>query len=240
MLQLDAVQLYDLSEAGRLLFRDPLRLRREARRLEIPSACAEQQLGLPAPWVEAESGASPADPEALKIYWLARLAPPSPDARRPLRARTRLPAETLLDAEEAAQRIFATPDALRRMDVEGVLPSLRVDGAVRYDAELTDLVARDDEGAEVRSAADARRGEILAWARFEYETAVEEKPPVQEDSTPDFDAVRTPAPEANTEVHASEDAPAAYEIPTDLLGEIDTLPPSRLIDVDGFDTIDED
>ncbi len=233
MLQLDAVQLYDLSEAGRLLYRDPARLAREARRQHIPSARVEQEIGLPAPWVDAERGAGPADPEALRVYWLGRLAPPSPDARRPSRARDRLPAESLLEPEEAARRVFATPAALLRMDTEGTLPSLRVDGRVLYDEQLTDLVADDHADAA------ARRAEVLAWARFEYETQVEAPvaPP------PAFEPVRQPtstepghaAPEAA--VTEPTDAPAAYEIPADLLGD---EPPSRLIDVDGFETIDED
>ena len=64
MLHLDDVQLYDLSEAGRLLFKDPARLEREARLRKLPAVTVEQGLALPAPWVDAEAGVSAADPSS--------------------------------------------------------------------------------------------------------------------------------------------------------------------------------
>lgn len=232
MLQADAVQLYDLSEAGRLLYRDPVRLAREARLRQVPAARAERQLGLPVPWVEAESGRSAADPEALRIYWLGRLAPPSPDARRPQRDRARLPVEDLLEPEEAARRIFATPAALRRLDADGTLPSLRVDDRPLYDAVLTGMVA--SEGAAGRDETEARRAEVLEWARFEYHETAEEEP-----LAPAFDALRTAEPGGPPPAASDDPTPGAYEIPSDLLADIEP-PPSRLIEADGFETVDED
>ena len=240
MLHLDDVQLYELSEAGPLLFRDPARLAREARIRVIPSARIGPAVGLPAAWVDAASGASDADPESVAMYWLGRLAPPAPGARKPRRTRDRLPAETLLTPDEAAARLFATPAALERLDREGRMPSLRVDGAVHYDAEL---VARMVDEADEPDAAEARRAEVRAWARFE--DATDEAPtaptpvtpaaplttPVVDETTPREDAPREPAP-------------GAFEIPADLglddLDPLDIEPTSDLLDIDGFDTVDED
>lgn len=229
MLHLDATQLYDLSEAGRLLHKDPARLAREARLRRIPAARVGEQVGLPAPWVEAEAGLSPSDPGALCLYWLERLAPPSREARRPLRARGRLPVEDLLEPDEAARRICASAAALRRLDEAGTLPSLRLDGEPRYDALLTDLVACEDESTDAGLRAEARRAELLAWSRYEYAT--------------EPDAPATPAA-LPAQDEAREAVPAAYEIPADLgLDEIEGEPqagPSTLIEADGFETIDED
>ena len=250
MLHLDDVQLYELSEAGPLLFRDPVRLAREARLRSIPSARIGPALGLPAAWVEAETGTSGADPASVAAYWLGRLAPPAPGARKPRRARDRLPAPRLLTPEEAARRLFATPAALERLDRDGRMPSLRVDGAVRYDEELvTRMAAEADEPA----AAEARRAEVRAWARFEYDTAAAAAP-----ATPTAtSAAPTAAPAAPTsetpvgeepERH-DEPAPAAFEIPADLgLDALEPLegsalggePTSDLLDIEGFDTVDED
>ena len=235
MLHLDDVQLYELSEAGPLLFRDPARLAREARIRVIPSARIGAALGLPAPWVEAETGASAADPDAVASYWLGRLAPPAPGARKPGRDRARLDAETLIDAAEAAARLFATPAALERLDREGRMPSLRVDGAVHYDAALVDLMAAE---ADDPAAAEARRAEVRQWARFEYTTSVAEQPPRV---TPTQPLAGTPAdaPTVPEERVPLEPAPSAFEIPADL-GLDDIEPEDGLLDIDGFDTVDED
>ena len=242
MLHLDDVQLYELSEAGPLLFRDPARLAREARIRVIPSARIGPAVGLPAAWVDAASGASDADPESVAMYWLGRLAPPAPGARKPRRTRDRLPAETLLTPEEAAAQLFATPAALERLDREGRMPSLRVDGAVHYDAEL---VARMVDEADEPDAAEARRAEVRAWARFEYAT---EAPTAAGPAAPAPVSPATPAPAVDEtppqEEAPREPAPGAFEIPADLglddLDPLDIEPTSDLLDIDGFDTVDED
>jgi len=267
MLHLDDVQLYDLSEAGALLFSDPARLTRLARLRRVPSALVEADLGLPSPWVEAESGRSGADPESLRGYWLERLAPPAPDVRRPRRDLARLPAESLLTADEAAARLYATAQALQRLTQDGTLPALRVEGAVRYDAALVDLVARADDGDEdgeaASAAAGARRAEVRSWARFEYDGSTPEPPAASPAGAPRFEfpaAVRGAKGGSNFGESGSPDpdppAPGAWQIPDDLgvqgiapleetgPGEAgqpeEAKPPSTLIDVDGFDTIDED
>jgi hypothetical protein len=231
MLQLDATQLYDLSEAGRLLCRDPVRLAREAKLRQIPSARVERRVGLPIPWVDAEAGESASDPESLRTYWLARLEPPSPDARRPLRDRARLPAADLLEPAETAAAIFATPAALRRLSAEGTLPALRVDGRACYDAELIALFAAGD------SAAEARRSEVAGWARFEYATDATSAPPA-----PPREADRPTAAETTGPVDDPGPGPGAYEIPADLdLEGIDPMPQGpRLIEAEGFETVDEE
>jgi len=122
MLHLDDAQLYDLSEAGPLLFKDPVRLGREARIRAIPSARVGPALGLPAPWVDAEAGRSQADAISLATYWLGRLAPPAAGARKPVRSRTKLPVDLLLTPTEAAAALFATQPALERLGREGRLP----------------------------------------------------------------------------------------------------------------------
>lgn len=240
MLHLDDVQLYELSEAGPLLFRDPARLAREARIRVIPSARIGADVGLPTAWVDAETGASAADPQSVAAYWLGRLAPPAPGARKPRRARDRLPAETLLTPAEAAARLFATEAALERLDREGRMPSLRVDGAVHYDAELVERMAAE---ADDPAAAEARRVEVRAWARFEYAT---ETPADVAPATPTTSAVAGPAPahtpppeEPVRDEAPREPAPGAFQIPTDL-GLDDIEPPSDLLDIEGFDTVDED
>ncbi len=249
MLQLDDVQLYDLSEAGGLLFKDPARLTREARQQAIPSARLPEGVALPAPWVEAEAGVSNADAISLCSYWLARLAPPSREARRPRRELDRLEAGELIDAAEAARRLCATPSALERLDREGVVPSLRVEDAVRYDAVLVDLVAGEDDGdaedlGAARAATEARRALVRGWARFEY--GVVNLPP----PAPIPVRMPTPTPSETTDAEPAlsepaTDAPKAFEIPTDLgLDAIDDMleeaPPSTLMEIDGFETVDED
>lgn len=176
MYQLDDVQLYDLSEAGRLLYRDPVRLSRQARHRRIPSALSPQGLGLPSAWVDAAAGTRPEDPEALCVQWLARLAPPSPDAARASRPHAALADAVAIDAlltpEEAAARLLASPAALQRMDEDGRVPSLRIDGARRYDVPLIDLLAAQADGDEVDPVArDTRLAEVRALARFQYDRA---------------------------------------------------------------------
>ncbi|MDJ0521133.1 MAG: hypothetical protein QNJ90_03565 [Planctomycetota bacterium] len=235
MLHLDDVQLYDLSEAGGLLFKDPARLAREARLRRLPATRVEAGLALPAPWVDAEAGVSDADPIALSTYWLARLAPPSANARRPRRSRESLEAAELLTPAEAARRLCATDAALARLDSDGTVPSLRVDDEVRYDAVLVDLVAREDEGEDVVAEAQERRTAVRAWARFEYGADETLPPPV---------ARPRPAAPAPEPTPLDEDAPKAFEIPTDLglddIGELDEPPGPGLMEIDGFETVDED
>ena len=242
MLHLDDVQLYELSEAGPLLFKDPARLAREARIRIIPSARIGADLGLPAPWVEAAAGTSHADPESVAMYWLGRLAPPAPGARKPSRSRSKLPAETLLDADETARRLFATPAALERLDREGRMPSLRVDGAVRYDAELVEHMAGEADAPE---AAEARRVDVRAWARYEYTTAVADRPPVPSPVQP-LAGAPTDVPTVPDTPEPAAPAPGAFEIPEDLglddvtpLEDVGDGPESTLLDIDGFDTVDE-
>ena len=230
MLKLDAMDLYDLSEAGALLFKDPARLRREARLRKIPSAREGPNLGLPRPWVDAAAEITPVDEESLRRYWIERLAPASASAHRPRRPRERLPAEALIGPEEAARRLFAAPEALVRLNADGTVPSLRIDGEPCFDAALVDLVAREHEGSEVRAAAAARRAEVREWARFEYVTSAEAG-----------SSVVLPTPEAASH----QDDVGAFEVPADL--ELDAIapldegpPPSTLIEADGFDTLDED
>jgi len=269
MLQLDDVQLYDLSEAGSRLFSDAARLTRLARLRRVPAAQMDGVLGLPVPWVDAASGQSGSDPEALAEYWLQRLAPPATTARRPRRDPSRLPVEDLLSAEEAAGRLFASPAALERLELDGTLPGLRLEGRTHYDAQLVDLLARADEGEEVRRKAARRRSEVLAWARFEYAAPAASTQATSGEALPTFDALRTgaaPMPElgqqgaegaeaASAPTEAAE-APTAFEIPTDLgLADLEPLeaagatesealgepkPPSKLMRTEGFDTVDED
>ena len=173
MYHLDDVQLYDLSQASRLLYRDPVRLAREARLRRIPSTRVPGgALGLPTAWVDAEAGTRPQDPAALCRVWLQRLAPPSPDAHRATKPRDDLPVSDLLSADDAARRLFASPAALARMDRDAIAPSLRVDGRRCYDATLIDMLAQRGQGGIVDAVAlQARREQVLAWTRYEYRTA---------------------------------------------------------------------
>ncbi|MDJ0975600.1 MAG: hypothetical protein QNJ98_14150 [Planctomycetota bacterium] len=240
MLKSDAIDLFDLSEAGRLLFRDPVRLAREARLRRVPATWIGDALAFPVAWVEAEAGVSAVDPEALRSYWLERLAPPSPDARRAVRERERLPATALLPAAEAARRIFADPRALRRLDQDGTLPSVRVDGVPHYDEVLTALVAKRGEGEDVDDALRARTAQVRDWARFEYATVARREGDRTVPVEPRFGSGTPAASDAPSEVRA-------FEIPSDL--GLDTIaplppesdePPPRIIEADGFDVVDED
>ncbi len=235
MLPLDATELYDLPEAGRLLFADPARLRRWARQQRVPLYRGPGGDALPRAWVDAETGRTPTDADGLRRYWLERLAPPSPEAQRAQEDRERLPSERLLGESEAARSLFADAARLRRMAKEGSLPPLLVDGRVTYDGDLVQLAA---EGASL----EARRAEVAAWGRFAYVTGLHagaEPPP----------AIAKPAPAEAVAV-----APHAWRIPKDVAEihapEIQALPAStpeedppakgRLLEADGFETIDED
>jgi hypothetical protein len=232
MLKVDAIDLYDLSEAGRLLFRDPARLAREARLRKIPSTRVGGVLALPAPWVDAESGKVPVDAESLRDYWLTRLAPPSPDGHRAKRERDRLPEVTLIGRAEAARRLFVDAKGLVRLATDQTVPAVRVDGEPMYDEALVDLVARASGGEELSAELEARQTLVLAWARFDYVTEVELPTNRVAEILPDEPAAPPPTP-----------APGAFEIPADLgLDEIAPMEdaPSTLADADGFRTVDED
>jgi len=238
MLPLDDAALYDLSDAGRLLFCDAHWLRRRARRRLVPSTWRREQMVLPRDWVEAEAGIAPLDAEALRDYWLSRLAPPAPSAARPRRDRRHLPCEEVLPAGEAARRVTADPLRLEALDAEGVLPALRVDGRTAYDAALVALVCREDEDEDAGRRADARRAAVKAWACYEYVT--------------DLDEGRPPPPAATraAPAQATAAAPHAWHLPDDLAApppEATTEPagstggePPHLIEADGFETVDEE
>ena len=237
MLHVDADELYDLSEAGRILRADPARIRRWARTgaaplVPRPGGAAE----LPRAWVDAAGGRSGSDPDALLGYWRERLAPPSAHARRALRDLARLEISPLLTAEEAGRRLYADAARIRRLGAEGVLPGLTVDGEVRFDEVLVDLITQGDE-----AGAAARRLEIADAARFEYATQLADgaAPPPTE------------APPAPAEAVAA--APRAWHLPDDIAAigsppaqeekaEPSEAPPdgSRLIRTEGFETVDEE
>ena len=248
MFKLDAIELLDLSEAGAMLLRDPARLEREIRLGRIPAARVAGQVAIPVPWAESAAGIAPTDEESVRTYWLARLAPPSAAGHRPLRERSRLDIGELLDGDEAARRLYAHPDVLSRLMQEGTLPALKIDGALRFDAGLVDLLARKGDGEEAGAELAERHALVSDHARFDYETGEgsEVTPPVQVQTarteaaaTPETlteAALRVPRPDAPPQPASG--AAKAYELPEDLLAGID--PPSTLIEADGFETIDED
>jgi hypothetical protein len=221
MLHLDAVELHELPEASELLLSDPVRLEREARRGKIPSARVGGALGLPAPWVRAAAGIDPVDEPSTREFWLARLAPPPRTSHRTRRARSDLPAGSLLDGAEAGRRLLADEPRLARWDGDGTLPALLVDGEVRYDEVLVEALAAGTDDP-------ARRAEVLRWARFEYVSRLDDEPSA---------AAR------------AEPSPAAFAIPADLLqgtplpdgpAGAPTPPARRLLRSEGFESIDED
>ncbi len=249
MLSLDDAQLYDLSEAGPLLFKDPIRLGREARIRLIPSAQVGPLLGLPAPWVDAESGKSNADAISLASYWLGRLAPPAAGARKPVRARSKLPCDTLLSPGDAARALFATPPALERLEREGRMPAIRVDDDVCYDAALVELMSA---GAGA-TALESRRAEVRGWARYEYRTTAEAEAPPPAAAWPAPAAPASPspgawtpgdsdAPMAEPSTPESDEATVAASDPESALPEAPRAfeMPSDLLEIDGFETVDED
>lgn len=238
MLHVDADELYDLSEAGRILRADPYRIRRWARTGGAPLVPRPRgRFALPRAWVDAAGGQSGSDPDALLGYWRERLAPPSVHARRTVRDLGELRLEPLLDAEEAGRRLHADLLRLRRLTAEGVLPALRIDGVPRYDALLVTRLAEGDE-----AGAAARREEVQEAARFEYAT--------------DLAAGATPPapPPAPAPAEAVAAAPRAWHLPDDI-ASIESMPASadeepaeaeppsgdsRLIRTEGFETVDED
>ncbi|MHC5011188.1 MAG: hypothetical protein ACYTG6_09590 [Planctomycetota bacterium] len=239
MLHLDAGDLYDLSEAGRLLFADPERLRRWIRQHRIPGTEVDGELALPAAWVDAAAGRSPSDAETLKRYWLDRLAPAAPEARRPRKDTDALGDARLLTEDEAGRALFADPVRLRRLGTEGVLPSLLVDGRPRYDARLVQDMAEASEGRETPAAVAQRRDIVRHLSRYEYVSDLETDAPVR----------AVPTPPAKEEAVAA--APRAWSIPSDIRalasepiaeeGETDgDESGSRLIRTEGFETADED
>jgi hypothetical protein len=241
MFKLDAIDLLDLSEAGALLLRDPARLRREIRLGRVPAARVAGQVAIPLPWAESAAGIAPTDEPSVRTYWLARLAPPSATGHRPLRERGHLEVGELLDADEVARRLCAHPAVLPRLMTEGTLPALKIDGTLRFDAVLVDLLARAGDGEDVAAALAERHALISDQARFDYETGEGsaatpsvERPPARSllDESPPEGALRVPRPTALP------DTAKAYELPADLLSGIE--PPSTLIEADGFETIDED
>jgi hypothetical protein len=229
MLSVDAAQFYDLPEAGRLLWADSARLAREAATRAVPATRAGGAWVLPKAWVEAESGREPADADALKAFWLERLAPPSFAARRTLRPRARLPAERLLSADDAARALYCDPPRLERLDADGTLPALRVDGRPLFDADLVEaLTSEAPDGPSGGPRAAARRALVLEWTRSEYTTAEPAAP------------ARTDAPRPSRA--PTSDAPKAYDLPPDLAPPREgTAPrPSDLSKADGFETVDEE
>lgn len=240
----DGLPLYDLPETSRLLLRGPAWLRRQARARTVPAAWVDGRLGFAAPWVDAARGERPDDPEAVATYWCARLAPPPPSAHRALADRTELPLgdDDLLDAREAARRLFASEAALTRFEADGTLPALRVDGQRRFDRELVDLLA-EHLAAESTTPGDlegrvaGRRAFLAPHARFAHRTGLA---PIATEATPDMpDATESPAdaraPDANQV--------GAWQPPADLgLEDIEPLPPvrPRIVEADGFDVVEDD
>lgn len=245
MRTLDATPFYDLPEAGRLLWADPVRLAREAGLGRVPAARTAEGWALPKAWVDAEAGLEPTDAEALRTYWLARLAPPSRAARRASRPRERLPVERLLTSEEAARRLWCDAARLERLDADGTLPCLRVDGRPCYDAVLVDLLAAEAQGpaeqAEAAQRVEVRRAEVRRWAQAEYTTAepgaaVPQAAPVAGPPAP-----HRPAPSEDAgPVDGQPDAPASAPAPTaPPMPEAYRLP-ADLARAEGFETRDED
>jgi hypothetical protein len=238
MLHVDADELYDLSEAARILRADPVRIRRWARTGAAPLVPRPTgDFALPRAWVDATAGRTGSDPEALLGFWRERLAPPSAHARRVLRDATQLTVKPLLTQEETARRLRADAARLGRLSAQGVLPGLRVDGETCFDEVLVTRLAEGDvPGAELR------RREVAQAARFEYATdlTVGAVPPA------------TQAPPAPPQAVAA--APRAWHLP-DEIADLDGLPRpepqpegeakpppdgSRLIRAEGFETLDEE
>ncbi len=245
MFKLDAIDLLDLSEAGALLLRDPARLEREIRLGRVPAARVAGQVAIPVPWAESAAGIAPTDEASVRTYWLTRLAPPSASGHRPLRERARLDVGELLESEEVARRLHAHPSVLPRLMSEGTLPALKVDGTLRFDEVLVDLLARAGDGEDVATALAARHALISDQARFDYETG--EGSGATPTVRPEPAALSEAAPPAEGALRVPRPAPLptpspggvkAYELPKDLLTGIE--PPSTLIEADGFETVDED
>lgn len=240
----DGLPLYDLPETSRRLLRGPAWLRRQARARAVPAAWVEGSLGFAAPWVDAACGERPDDPEAVATYWCARLAPPPPSAHRALADRTELPLDDgeLLDEGDAARRLFASEAALTRLEADGTLPALRVDGRRRFDRQLVDLLAEQLAGesatpGDVEGRAAERRAFLAPHARFAHRTGLSPAP-----------AQPTPDAPTNAETPAEAITPdtediGAWQPPADLgLDDIEPLPPvrPRIVEADGFDVVEDD
>lgn len=254
MRHLDATELYDLSEAGKALLRDPARLRREIRLGRIPAVwlpdgAEAASWALPVAWVDAESGESALDPEALRTYWLERFQPPSAAGARPAKAREAVEGRALLPREEAARRLFCDAKALLRLERDGTLVTLRIEDEVRHDEALVDALAGE---AVDPATLDAMRAELKELARFDYVQADDAAPVSVPWRKPDPKPADAQAPRSRPEAAA----PRAYQIPDALFeageaaegGSAETEPTRRegppqgdgLIQADGYDVIDEE
>ncbi|MGE0192511.1 MAG: hypothetical protein AB7T63_10780 [Planctomycetota bacterium] len=237
----DGLPLYDLPETSRRLLTGPAWLRRQARARAVPAAWVEGSLGFAAPWVDAAAGVRPDDPEAVATYWCARLAPPPPDAHRALADRSELPLadEELLDPREAARRLFASDAALTRLECDGTLPGLRIDGQRRFDRALVDLLAEMLAGdsptpGDLTGRAAERRALLAPHARLAHRTGLSPMPPASP-------AAPAEVPSSDPQ-HPAADA-QAWQPPADLgLDDIEPLPPvrPRVVEADGFDVIEDD
>lgn len=157
-----------------------------------------------------------------------------------MRDRARLPASGLLGARDAAHRILADEARLRRMDADGTLPALSLDGERRYDEDLVSLLAREGLDDEAARTTDARREEVRDWARFEYVTDLDAgatAPPTQARAAPaEAVAVAPHAWHLPEEIAAVEGPPPDEDTQTtDTPGE-----GARLIRAEGFEVEDED
>ncbi|MCA9315173.1 MAG: hypothetical protein R3F05_13470 [Planctomycetota bacterium] len=240
----DGLPLYDLPETSRRLLRGPAWLRRQARSQAVPAAWVDGSLGFAAPWVDAACGERPDDPEAVATYWCARLAPPPPGAHRALADRAELPLadDELLDAEDAARRLYASAAALTRLEADGTLPALRVDGERRFDRVLVELVAEQlaaesTTPADLEGRAAERRAFLAPHARFAHRTGLA---PAPSETTP----VVPPGDETPSDAVPPDAVDVgAWQPPTDLgLDDIEPLPPvrPRIVEADGFDVVEDD
>jgi len=210
----------------------------------VPAAGVEGSLGFAAPWVDAASGVRPDDPEAVAAYWCARLAPPPPDAHRALADRSELPVadEDVLDAREAARRLFASDTALTRLESDGTLPALRIDGQRRFDRILVSLLAELQAGdsttpGDLLGRAAARRALLAPHARFAHRTGLSPAPAQAMPDAPTNAVTRAEAVASDT------GDIGAWRPPADLgLDDIEPLPPvrPRVVEAEGFDVVEDD
>lgn len=229
----DSADCYELAQAARLLRAGPRWVARQLERRTWPGRRTAGGWTLPRAWVDAQAGRTAVDAEALRHYWIERLAPPSAHAARARRPRAALAARALLGAAEAARRLCATEAALGRLGREGALPALKVDGTLCYDAALVEALAEaaavpPEAGALARAA--ARAEEVRALAAYEYRSEAPPTAPPAGEERADAPGPAPPAP-----------APAAWSIPADLYAGDGPAPPApRLIEADGFETVVED
>ena len=221
--------LYDLEEASRRLLQGPGWLRRRAGQGAIPHVLVPAPDGtaarwaFPQAWVDAATGDRPADPDAVAAHWRERLAPPPAEAHRATRDRAELPwgVEDLVDVARVERRLLLAPAARRRLEADGRLPVLQVDGALGYDRTLIDLLAEAAEGpsltpGDLEGRIARRRAEVEPFTRFAYRSAAATAPPADG---------------------------AAWTVPDDLdLASIEPLPPPRprIVEADGFEVVEDD